>query len=103
MILNYYNSNFVTYETALGIYSIKDISEGVYPLGDHEGTSRFEYNDITMNTKHFLTHFGSTFGKLGFDQRTFFIKFLRFPAFWDHKRTNAIHTDSPGVYTSEKV
>ena len=33
----------------------------------------------------------------------FFITFLKIPAFWYHKPTNAIHADSPGIYTSEKV
>ena len=28
---------------------------------------------------------------------------MGFPAFWDHKPTNAIDADSPGVYTIEKI
>ena len=38
LILKQYKSNFVTYELSLGIYSIKDFSEVVYTMGDHEGT-----------------------------------------------------------------
>ena len=28
---------------------------------------------------------------------------MAFTPFWDYKPTNAIHGDSPGVYTSEKI
>ena len=38
LILKQNNSNFVTYELSPGIYTIKDISEAVYTMGDHEGT-----------------------------------------------------------------
>ena len=36
--LDYYNSNFVTYKIFPGIYSIKEISEVVHSMGDHEVT-----------------------------------------------------------------
>ena len=38
LILKPCNSNFVTYEITPGIYSIEDVSEAVYTMGDHEGT-----------------------------------------------------------------
>ena len=55
-----------------------------------------------MKTKLILTRFGSTFGTLRFDERSFFSTLLGFTPYWDHKPTNAIHADSSGVYTSDK-
>ena len=42
LILKHYKSNFVTYKLTPGIYSIEDIADVVYPLGDHEGTLKIE-------------------------------------------------------------
>ena len=33
----------------------------------------------------------------------FFNTLLGFTPYWDYKPTNAIHEDSPGVYTSDKI
>ena len=77
LILTHYNSNFVTYKFP-GIYSIKDFSEAVYTMGDHEGTLKIEYDDTSMKTKLILTRFGGTFGTLRFDERSFFKTFLGF-------------------------
>ena len=57
-----------------------------------------------------MTPFGSTFGTLRFDEKSFFNTFLDFAPYWEYKPTNgdaidailAIHADSPGVCTSEK-
>ena len=103
LILKQYNSNFVTYELSPGIYSIKDISEVVYTMGDHEGTLQIEYDDIRMKTKPILTRFGGTFGTLRFDERSFFNTFLGFTPYWDYRHNNGIHVDSPGLYTSCKI
>ena len=48
-----YNSLFVTYELSTKIYSIKDISEAVYSMGDLERTLKIEFDDITRKTKPF--------------------------------------------------
>ena len=85
-----YNSNFVTYETTPGIYTIKDIAEAVYPLGDHEGTLKNEYDEVTMKTKLILTHFRLTFGTLRFDEQSFFHTLIKLTPFWDYKPTKAI-------------
>ena len=53
-----------------------------------------------MKTKLSLTRFGGTFGTLRFDENSFLNTFLSFTSYWDYKPTNAIHADSPGVYTS---
>ena len=71
LILKQYNSNFVTYQLSQGIYTIEDISKAVSTMGDHEGTLKIEYDDNTMETKLILTRFGSTFGTLRFDKRSF--------------------------------
>ena len=50
-----------------------------------------------------MTRFGSIFGTLGYDKKSFFHTLLGFTPYWDYKPTNAIHADSPGVYTSDKI
>ena len=49
LILKQYNSNFLTCELSLGIYTIKDVLEVVYTMGHHEGTLQIEYDDNSMN------------------------------------------------------
>ena len=71
-------------------------------MGDYKGTLKFEYDFISIKTTLFITHFGSTFGFLRFDEKFFIINFLGFTQYWDYRPTNAIHADSPGVYTSDK-
>ena len=101
LILKQYN--FVSYKLSLGIYPIKNSAENDYKMGDHEGTLQIEYKDDTMKTKLILTRSGSTFGTLRFDEKSFLYTLLGLISFWDCKPTNAIHVDSPGVYTSDKV
>ena len=103
LILKQYNEKFVTYELEPGNYNIKDIQRAVHPLGDHEGTLKIEYDDLNKKVKLTLTRFGSTFGTLRFDEKSFFHTILGFDPYWDYKPTNAIHADSPGVYTSDKI
>ena len=100
LILKQCNEKLNTYELSPGIYTIKDISEAVYPFGNHEGTIKDECDDNTLKTKLVLFRFGSTFGTLKFDERSFFSTLVCFTPYWDYKPTNAIHADSPGVYTS---
>ena len=103
MILKQYNEKFVTYELDPGNYTIEDLQEAVYPLGDHEVTLQNEYDDLNKKVKVILTRFGSTFETLRFDKKSFFHTLLKFEPNWDYKPTNAIHADSPGVYTSDKI
>jgi len=72
-------------------------------MGDHEGTLKIEYGDISMKTKFILTRCGATFGTLRFDERSFFNTLLGFTPYWFYKPTNASYSDSPGVYTSDKI
>ena len=101
LILRQYNSNFVTYDLSPGIYTIKDISEAIYTMCDHEGTLKIEYENDTMKTKLILKRFGRTFGTLRFDKISFFYTLLGFEPIWNYKPTNAIHR--PGVYSSDKI
>ena len=94
-------SYFITYELTPGIYTNKDILEAVYTMVDHEKTLQIEYDDITMKTKLILTRLGLTFGVLRFNEKSFFNTLLGVTQYWDYKPTNAIHADSPGVYTSQ--
>ena len=102
LILKQYNEKFITYELDPGNYTIEDLKKAVYPLGDHEGTLKIEYDDLNKKVKLILTRFGETFGTLKFDKKSFFHTLLGFTPYWDFKPTNAIHADAPGVYTSDK-
>ena len=103
LILKQYNSNFVTYEITPAIYSNKDNSEAVYTMVDIERTLKIEKDDISMKTKLILSPLGSPFETLSFVKTSFFPTLLKFEAYWACKLTNAIHADSPGVYTSDKI
>ena len=71
-------------------------------MGDHEGTLQFEYEGNTMETKLLLsTRFEGTFGTLRFDENFFYNTFLALTPNCNYKPINAIHSDSPGAYTSE--
>ena len=103
LILKQYNAHFVTYELDRGDYTIEDLQKAVHPLGDIEGTLKIEYDDLNKKTKLILTRFGSTFGTLIFDEKSFFYTLLGFTPYWDYKPTNAISADAPGVYNSDKI
>ena len=72
-------------------------------MGDHEGSLQVEYDVVTMKTKLVLTRFVSTFGTLGFDEKSFFKTLLGFTTYWDFTPTKANHADSPGNFTSDKI
>ena len=103
LILKQYNEKFVSYELDPGNYTIEDIQKAVYPLGDHEGTLKIEYDDLNKKVKLILTRFGEDFETLRFDKKSFFHTLLGFTPYWDYKPTNDIHADAPGVYTSDKI
>ena len=102
LILKQYNSKFASYVLSLGIYTIKDIAEVVYTMGDHDGTLKFEYDDNTTKTKLILTRFGSTFGTLRFAEKDFFNTLLSFAPYWHYRPTYVIHADSPAINTTDK-
>ena len=85
LILKQYNEKFVTYELEPGNYTIEDLQKAVYPLGDHEDTLQIEYDDLNKKAKLILTRFGSTFGTLKFDKKSFFHTLLKFKPYWDYQ------------------
>ena len=78
MILKQYNASFLTYELDLGNYTTEDLRKAVCPLGDHKGTLQSEYDDLNKKTKLILIRFGSTFGTLRFDEKSFFLPYWVF-------------------------
>ena len=78
LILKQYNEKFVSYELDPGNYTIEDIQKAVYPLANHEGSLKFEYDDLNKKVKLILTRFGEKFGTLRFDEKSFFSYFIRF-------------------------
>ena len=72
------NLFFIIYELSPVTYTIREISEAVYTIGDHEGSLKIEWDDISMKTKLILTRFAGNFGTLRFDEDSFFKYFIRF-------------------------
>ena len=103
LIRKQYNSNLIKYELPPGVCSIKDISEVVCTMGDHEAALQVEYDDIGMKTIITSTPFGGIFETLSFDEKSFLIILLGFTPYWDYKPTNRIHAVSPGVKTCDKI
>ena len=97
LVLDEYNSSFITYEITPGIYTFKDISEAVFKIlqSEYPGYSNtivIEYDDITMKTKLDVK---SGIIAIRFDEKSFFSTILGFTPGWDYKHYNK--------YTSQKV
>ena len=90
LVLEEYNSSFITYELEPGIYSYRDISEALfyilqseYPSSDSE--ILFRLDDITRKTKLVVN---SGIIAIRFDEKSFFSTILGFTAGWDYKHYN---------------
>ena len=90
LVLDEYNSSFISYELKPGIYSYRKISEALfnilqleYPSSDHKILIRLD--DITRKTK--LVG-GSGIIAIRFDEKSFFRTILGFTAGWDYKNCN---------------
>ena len=97
LVLDEYNSSFVTYELEPGIYTFKDISEALFNIIQFEypGPSNvidIEYDDITMKTK-LVVNIGII--AVRFDEKSFFSTILGFTPGWDYKHYNK--------YVSQKI
>ena len=97
LVLDEYNSNFITYELQPGIYTFKDISEALYNIfqSEYPGSGNVidvEYDDITMKTK-LVVRFGII--AIRFDEKSFFSTVLGFTPGWDYKHYNK--------YISQKI
>ena len=99
LILEEFNSHFVTYELNPGIYTIQDISEIINTFSGHNEVIEIEYNDISMKTKIILKYKDSRenfgLGTLRFDKKSFFHTLLGHDPYFDYK--------VPGVYNSDKI
>ena len=87
LVLDEYNSSFITYELDPGIYTFKDISEILFNVlqSEYPGPSNvidIEYDDITTKTKLVVK---SGIIALRFDEKSFFSTVLGFTPGWDYK------------------
>ena len=97
LVLDEYNSSFITYELQPGIYTFKDNSEALFNIlqSEYPGPSNvidIEYDDITMKTI-LVVRFGII--AIRFDEKSFFSNILGFTPGWDYKHFNK--------YTSQKI
>ena len=97
LVLDKYNSNFITYELEPGIYSYRDIAKAVfyilqseYPQSGSEVLIRLD--DITRKTKLVVR---SGIIAIRFDEKSFFSTILGFTPGWDYKHYNQ--------YLSQKI
>ena len=97
LVLDEYNSSFITYELEPGIYTFKDISEALFNIIQFEypGPSNvidIEYDDITMKTKLDVK---AGIIAIRFDEKSLFSTILGFTSGWDYKHYNK--------YISQKI
>ena len=97
MFLDEYNSNFVTYQLAPGIYSYRDIAEALYYTLQSEYPSSgseilIRLDDITRKTKLVVR---SGIIAIRFDEKSFSSTILGFTPGWDYKHYNQ--------YLSQKI
>ena len=90
LVLDEYNSSFITHELEPGIYTFKDISETLFIIlqSDCPGDCNvivIEYDDINMKTKLVVQ---SGIIAIRFDEKSFFSTILGFTAGWDYKHYN---------------
>ena len=90
LVLDEYNSSFITYELEPGNYSYREISEALfyilqseYPQSNSEILIRLD--DITKKTKLVVN---SGIIAIMFDEKSFFSTILGFTAGWDYKQYN---------------
>ena len=90
LVLDEYNSSFITYELQPGLYSFKDISQALFNIlqAEYPGPSNVidnEYDDITMKTK-LVVRSGNI--AIRFDENSTFCNVLGFTSGWDYKHYN---------------
>ena len=97
LVLDEYNSNFITYELEPGIYSYRDVAEAVfcifhceYPQSGSEILIRLD--DVTRKIELVVR---SGIIAIRFDEKSFFSTILGFTPGWDYKHYNQ--------YLSQKI
>ena len=71
-------------------------------MGDYEGTMQIKHEDISMKTI-FLPRFWINIRNIALRWKFFFYTLTGFKPYWDYKPSNAIHAESTGRCTSEKI
>ena len=97
LVLDEYNSSFITYEISPGIYTFEDISEILLTFLQLEYKGDFnkiviDYDDVTMNTKLFVR---PEIIAIRCNEKSFFSTILGFTSGWDYKHYNE--------YVSQKI
>ena len=87
LVLDEYNSRFITYELQPGIYTFKDISEALFNIlqTEYPGPSNaivIEYDDNTRKTRLIVKE---GIIVIRFDEKSFFSTILGFTPGWDYK------------------
>ena len=106
LILKEYNSHFITYQLAPGIYTMQDISNAIKTFSGHEEIIELEYDDINMRATivlKFKNEKKFALGTLRFDKQSFFHTLLGFPPYWDYKPNDSNLVHISGVYPSDKI
>ena len=90
LVLDEYNSSFITCKLEPGIYTFKDISEVLFNIlqSEYPGPSNaidIDHNDITMKTKLVVNN---GIIAIRFDEKSFFSTILGFTPGWDYKHYN---------------
>ena len=94
LVLDEYNSSFITYELEPGKYTFKDISEALLKILqiEYPGPSNvinIEFDDITRKTK-LVVNIGII--AIRFDEKSFFSNILGFTPGWDYKHYDQYHS-----------
>ena len=94
LVLDEYNSSFITYELEPGKYTFKDISEALLNILqiEYPGPSNvinIEFDDITRKTK-LVVNIGII--AIRFDEKSFFSNILGFTPGWDYKHYDQYHS-----------
>ena len=97
MVLDEYNSSFISYELQLGIYTFKDLSKALLSIPQHEyerylNAIDIEFDDFTMKNK-LVVRSGNI--AISFDEKSFFSTILGFQPHWDYQHYNK--------YVSQKI
>ena len=97
LVLDEYNSSFVTYEIDPGIYTFKDLSEALFNILQSEyprpkNVIVIEFDDITRKTKLVVNN---GIIAIRFDEKSIFSFILGFTPGWNNKHYNE--------YISQKV
>ena len=97
LVLDEYNSSFITYELGPGIYTFKDVSEALFNILQSEyltpsNTIVVEFDDVSRKTKLVVSN---GIIAIRFDENSFFSTILGFTAGWDYKHYNQ--------YLSQKI